>query len=43
MLNSLVRLWKRFLAWVEQRPAEPTHHRPGKEPYYPSNLHAGRH
>ena len=43
MLNSLVRLWNRLRAWMEQRPAGPAHHRTGSEPYYPSNLHARRH
>lgn len=40
MLNWLLRLWRRFGAWMMQRPAVSMHHPPVSQPYHPSNLHA---
>jgi hypothetical protein len=39
MLNSLVRLWREFSAWMMQRPVS-THQPPVSQTYQPSNLHA---
>ena len=40
MLNWLLRLWQRFGAWMQQRPAASTHPRSVPQEYHPSNLHA---
>ena len=39
MLDSLVRFWRRFSAWMMQRPLS-THQPPVSQTYHPSNLHA---